>query len=81
MESLVADNKALKRDIAELQNLLTEYREDVRLLREEVEESKANMHPMTEGTEQFCENVSWRLKSFGRPRERHCNLQSSKPFA
>lgn len=41
MESLVADNEALKRDIAELQNLLAESREDVRLLRDEVEESRA----------------------------------------
>ncbi|THH05088.1 hypothetical protein EW145_g5054 [Phellinidium pouzarii] len=41
MESLVADNEALKRDIAELQNLLTEAREDVRMLREEVEETRA----------------------------------------
>ena len=41
MESLVADNEALKRDIAELQNLLAESREDVRMLREELEESKA----------------------------------------
>ncbi|KAI5117865.1 hypothetical protein M0805_006567 [Coniferiporia weirii] len=41
MESLVADNEALKRDIAELQNLLVEAREDVRLLREEVEETRA----------------------------------------
>lgn len=42
MESLVADNEALKRDIAELQNLLVEAREDVRTLREEVEESRAS---------------------------------------
>lgn len=40
MESLVADNEALKRDIAELQNLLVEAREDVRTLREEVEECR-----------------------------------------
>ena len=38
MESLVADNEALKRDIAELQNLLAESREDVRALREEMED-------------------------------------------
>lgn len=42
MESLVADNEALKRDVAELQNLLTESREDVRTLREEIEESRAS---------------------------------------
>ena len=28
MESLVADNEALKRDVAELQNILAEARED-----------------------------------------------------
>ncbi|KAH8118771.1 hypothetical protein DFH11DRAFT_699408 [Phellopilus nigrolimitatus] len=39
MESLVADNEAFKRDIAELQNLLVEAREDVRMLREEVDEA------------------------------------------
>lgn len=38
----MADNEALKRDIAELQNLLVEAREDVRTLREEVEESRAS---------------------------------------
>ena len=43
MESLVADNEALKRDIAELQNLLVESREDARGLREEAEEMKANV--------------------------------------
>lgn len=43
MESLVADNEALKRDIAELQNLLAESREDVRMLRDEVEESRAQV--------------------------------------
>ena len=43
MESLVADNEALKRDIAELQNLLAESREDVRVLREEVQEAHAHV--------------------------------------
>lgn len=42
MESLVADNEALKRDVAELQNYLTDSREEVRMLREEVEESRMN---------------------------------------
>ena len=50
MESLVADNEALKRDIAELQNLLTESREDVRILREEIEEAKANGISAISGT-------------------------------
>ncbi|KAI0920845.1 hypothetical protein AcW1_004995 [Taiwanofungus camphoratus] len=42
LESLVADNEALKRDHAELQNLLTEAREDLRSLQEEVEERRAD---------------------------------------
>ncbi|OBZ70260.1 hypothetical protein A0H81_09758 [Grifola frondosa] len=42
LESLVADNEALKRDNAELQNLLTETREDLRALQEEAEERRAN---------------------------------------
>lgn len=41
LESLVADNELLKKDTAELQNLLAEAREDNRVLRDEVEESKA----------------------------------------
>ena len=49
MESLVADNEALKRDIAELQNLLAESREDVRALREEMEEARVHVPPTTKG--------------------------------
>lgn len=41
LESLVADNEALKRDGAELQNLLAESREDLRALQEEMEERRA----------------------------------------
>ena len=41
LESLVADNEALKRDNAELQNLLVESREDLRALQEEVQERRA----------------------------------------
>jgi hypothetical protein len=41
LESLVADNETLKRDIAELQNLLLESRDDVRMLRDELEEHRA----------------------------------------
>ena len=43
LESLVADNENLKHDNAELQNLLTEAREDVRTLTEEVEEHRASL--------------------------------------
>lgn len=43
LESLVADNENLKHDNAELQNLLTEAREDVRTLTEEVEEHRAGL--------------------------------------
>ncbi|TCD61395.1 hypothetical protein EIP91_008516 [Steccherinum ochraceum] len=42
LESLVADNEVLKRDNAELQNILTETREDLRTLQEEVDERRAN---------------------------------------
>jgi hypothetical protein len=41
LESLVADNENLKHDNAELQNLLTDTREDLRALQEEVEEHRA----------------------------------------
>jgi hypothetical protein len=41
LESLVADNENLKHDNSELQNLLTETREDLRALQEEVEEHRA----------------------------------------
>ncbi|TFK46903.1 hypothetical protein OE88DRAFT_1706532, partial [Heliocybe sulcata] len=43
LETLVADNEALKHDNAELQNLLTETREDYRSLQEEVEEHRATL--------------------------------------
>ncbi|KAG8683389.1 hypothetical protein FRC09_016111, partial [Ceratobasidium sp. 395] len=41
LEALVADNEALKRDAAELQNMLTESREDARALQEEMTEMRA----------------------------------------
>ncbi|CAL1700090.1 unnamed protein product [Somion occarium] len=42
LESLVADNEALKHDYAEVQNLLAETREDLRALQEEIDERRAN---------------------------------------
>ncbi|KAL6307178.1 hypothetical protein BKA93DRAFT_747895 [Sparassis latifolia] len=42
LESLVMDNEALKRDNAELRNLLGESREDLRVLQEEIQERRAN---------------------------------------
>lgn len=42
IESLVDDNEALKRNHAELQNLLAEAREEINALQEEVEEQRAN---------------------------------------
>jgi regulator of replication initiation timing len=42
LESLVNDNDTLKHDNAELQNLLTESREEIHLLQQEVEERRAN---------------------------------------
>lgn len=53
MESLVADNEALKRDVAELQNLLVESREDSRVLRDEFDELKAHVPSLPEGTPMF----------------------------
>ncbi|KAH7091718.1 hypothetical protein BKA62DRAFT_751720 [Auriculariales sp. MPI-PUGE-AT-0066] len=43
LQTLVADNELLKKDTAELQNLLAESREDNRVLRDELEEAKANV--------------------------------------
>lgn len=42
LEQLVAGNELLKKDIAEVQNLLAEAREDNRALRDELEEFKSN---------------------------------------
>lgn len=41
LESLVADNEAIKRDNAELQNILAEAREDLKAVREELAEHQA----------------------------------------
>ncbi|KAF6748930.1 hypothetical protein DFP72DRAFT_915002 [Ephemerocybe angulata] len=46
LETLVNDNDVLKRDNAELQRLLTESREDLHIMQEEVEEQRANMYPL-----------------------------------
>ncbi|TFK43926.1 hypothetical protein BDQ12DRAFT_643723 [Crucibulum laeve] len=43
LESLVEDNENLKRDNAELQQLLTDSREDLHALQEEVDEQRANV--------------------------------------
>ncbi|OCH94494.1 hypothetical protein OBBRIDRAFT_884689 [Obba rivulosa] len=42
LESLVADNEALKRDNAELRNVLAESREELHTLQEEVQERRAD---------------------------------------
>ncbi|KAI0638562.1 hypothetical protein C8Q77DRAFT_1049062 [Trametes polyzona] len=47
LESLVADNEALKRDNAELQNLLSASREDLRSVQEELEERRAGDTPFS----------------------------------
>ncbi|KAH8096625.1 hypothetical protein BXZ70DRAFT_945422 [Cristinia sonorae] len=47
LESLVADNEALKRDNAELQNILAETREDMRALQEEIDERRAHEDPIS----------------------------------
>jgi hypothetical protein len=45
LESLVNDSETLKWDNAELQRLLTESREDLHALQEEVDEQRANTPP------------------------------------
>ncbi|KAG6849386.1 hypothetical protein H0H93_008893 [Arthromyces matolae] len=45
LESLVADNEILKRDNAEIYDMLTESREELHALQEEVEEFRARPHP------------------------------------
>ncbi|KAM5534429.1 hypothetical protein V8D89_011896 [Ganoderma adspersum] len=49
LESLVADNEALKHDNAELQNLLTAEREELHSLQEELEERRASDVPVRRG--------------------------------
>lgn len=49
LESLVADNEALKRDNAELQNLLAAEREELHTLQEELEERRASDTPFRRG--------------------------------
>ena len=49
LEKLVADGEALKRDNAELQNLLTESRSELRALTEEVQEYRAGASPIHPG--------------------------------
>ncbi|KAI0832804.1 hypothetical protein BC628DRAFT_1348375 [Trametes gibbosa] len=63
LESLVADNEALKHDNAELQSLLSASREDIRELQDELEERRASdtsaphRHRYTQsgGSFTFCE--------------------------
>lgn len=57
LESLVADNEAIKRDNAELQNLLTESREDLRVAREELAEHNAAMTSVASQTGALSETV------------------------
>ncbi len=49
LESLVADNEALKRDNAEYQNLLAAEREELHTLQEELEERRASDTPFRRG--------------------------------
>jgi regulator of replication initiation timing len=49
LETLVNDNETLKRDNAELQDLLTESREDFHALQEELEEQRALAPPSRSG--------------------------------
>jgi DNA repair exonuclease SbcCD ATPase subunit len=45
LESLVDDNETLQRDNGELQRLLSETREDVHTLQQDLEEQRANAYP------------------------------------
>ncbi|KAJ7248397.1 hypothetical protein C8J57DRAFT_1080252 [Mycena rebaudengoi] len=51
LETLVDDNETLKRDNAELQQLLADAREDCRALQEEVEDQRVNPGPVSRGAE------------------------------
>ncbi|KAG8897961.1 hypothetical protein FRB99_007771, partial [Tulasnella sp. 403] len=76
LESLVADNEAIKRDNAELQNLLTETREDLRLVREELSEYQAGpsntfqrgMTPDTVGSSPKVTPLSLKINTHARRR-------------
>ncbi|KDQ64123.1 hypothetical protein JAAARDRAFT_201523 [Jaapia argillacea MUCL 33604] len=65
LETLVADNEALKRDNSELQRLLGQSREDYRSLQDEVEEQRATLLSIRRGEEPR------------RSRHRYTNSQSS----
>ena len=75
LESLVADNEALKHDYAEVQNILSETREDLRALQEEVEERRVNV------TEHYPPLVRlWRVVNDAyRQTEEHTTYRRQKP--
>jgi hypothetical protein len=67
----VSENEALKHDNAELQNLLADSREDIRALREEVEERRAAAPPAPaalEDTRYFLSHIDTKLHTGGRHR-------------
>jgi hypothetical protein len=53
LESLVQDNETLKHDNGELQHLLSESREDLHALQEELEEQRANQTLSRSGGRRF----------------------------
>ncbi|KAG6919755.1 hypothetical protein DXG01_001589 [Tephrocybe rancida] len=65
LESLVSDNEILKRDNAELQSMLTESREEIHALQEEVEEHRAKPPSV--------------ISRAGTPQMRHPFVSSSVP--
>jgi hypothetical protein len=61
LESLASENEALKHDYAELQNLLNDSREEIRTLREEVEEQRAASSSPLPG--QMADGTPWSLNA------------------
>ncbi|PPQ72775.1 hypothetical protein CVT24_012801 [Panaeolus cyanescens] len=90
LEALVEDNESLKRDNAELQHLLTEAREDLNTLQQEVDEQRANPLPhrspvispySRHGHSGSLASTSWKdymLSPKGRSESKHRRRQGSQ---
>lgn len=66
----MSENEALKHDNAELQNLLADSREDIRALREEVEERRAAAPPTPAALEdtRYFPHIDTKMHTGGRHR-------------